>query len=249
MIVDPFELRARPSLIPELRAEPGKYVERRFAPMANVETRESDDGSYKIGGLAAVFDQLSVNLGGFREIIDRGAFRKVLASKPDVRCYINHDMNLLLGRTASDTLRLREVPKGLDYEADAPDTSYARDLRALLSRGDINQSSFAFRLAPGGDTWDEDPDTGGLIRRIHEFAFLYDVSPVADPAYPQTTSGLRSLEADDQQPSPRASAQQPGDEGEPSERDTSSAETLQGEPYMLAARQRRLRQRQILIGR
>jgi HK97 family phage prohead protease len=104
-----------------------------------VETRAADNG-WRGGGLAAVFDDLSHNLGGFREVIDHGAFRKVLASKPDVRALFNHDANYLLGRTTAGTLRLKEVGKGLDYEFDAPATSYAADLRVLMERGDLNQS-------------------------------------------------------------------------------------------------------------
>lgn len=248
MIVDPVALRRRPDLVRELRTSPGEYVERRFAPLHRVEARaaENADG-YRLGGLAAVFDEMSVNLGGFREVIKRGAFKKVLKKDPDVRCLFNHDLNLLLGRTAAGTLRLQEVPKGLDYEADAPATSYAADLRVLMERGDVTQSSFAFRIAPGGDEWDEDPETGALIRTIHEFGELYDVSPVTDPAYPAATSGLRHTPLQhtetDEQPVPEADAQERGTAGESDAHSEQDQEPLQGEqPYLLAARQRRLRQ-------
>jgi HK97 family phage prohead protease len=197
MIIDPLELRSRPELLSELREHPGQHMERRVVPMTGVEARAKEDGSFRFGGLAAVFDELSQNLGGFRERIDRGAFRKVLKTDPDVRALFNHDPSRLLARTTNNTLRLKEVPKGLEYDADAAPTTYAADLRILLDRGDVDQSSFAFRIAPGGDSWDEDPETGGLIRTIHEFGELFDVSPVTDPAYTQTTSGLRSLIGDD----------------------------------------------------
>lgn len=193
VVIDPLELRAHPELLREMREQPGRHIERRVVTLANVETRASGDG-WKGGGLAAVFDELSHNLGGFRETIEHGAFRKVLKTDPDVRALFNHDPNYLLGRTAAGTLRLKEISAGLDYEFDAPATSYAADLRVLMDRGDLNQSSFAFRIARGGDSWDEDPETGALIRTIHEFAELYDVSPVTDPAYPQTTSGVRSID-------------------------------------------------------
>lgn len=196
-IIDALELRAHPELVSELREQPGAHVERRVVPLTAVDTRAADgDTGWRISGLAAVFDARSENLGGFTEVIKRGAFRKVLKTDPDVRCLFNHDMNLPLGRTAAGTLRLRETPEGLEYEADAPDTSYARDLRVLMDRGDVNQSSFAFRVAPGGDSWDEDPGTGALVRTISEFGELYDVSPVTVPAYPQTTSHARSLLSD-----------------------------------------------------
>jgi HK97 family phage prohead protease len=249
-IIDPRELRANPQLVRELRAQPGEHAERRYAPMRHMETRANDDGTFRIGGLAAVYDELSVNLGGFRERIDRGAFRKVLGTNPDVRCLFNHDLNYLLGRTSSGTLRLKEVPSGLDYDADAPATSYASDLRVLMDRGDINQSSFAFRVARGGDSWDEDGDTGALIRTIHEFSDLYDVSPVTDPAYPQTTSGARSTP--DEQPQHDDLADEPElvAEGDVQDRSGQQTDPLQGDQeYLVAARQRRLRQWQHIARR
>lgn len=194
VVIDPLELRAHPELLNEIREQPGKHVERRVVGMRKTEIREAraDAEGWRGGGLAAVYDSRSQNLGGFIEVVKHGAMRKVLAKNPDVRALINHDGNLLLGRTAAGTLRLKDTPAGLDYEFDAPATSYADDLRVLMERGDITQSSFAFRLAPGGDTWEEDEESGVLVRTIHEFGDLYDVSPVTEPAYLDATSGIRS---------------------------------------------------------
>ncbi len=144
-----------------------------------------------IRGYAAVFSTLSDNLGYFREQIAPGAFDGVL--QDDVRCFFNHEEHLILGRTASGTLRLSVDKKGLAYECDLPDTQTARDLAASMERGDVDQSSFAFRIAPNGDSWDEDPDTGGTIRTITKIARLYDVSPVSIPAYPDASIALRRL--------------------------------------------------------
>ena len=197
-IIGPGELRANPALIGELRAHPGEAVERRFAPLARVELRakdEADDGGVpRMGGLAAVFDRRSENLGGFVEQIAPGAFSDVL--EDDVRFLVNHDPNLLLARTTAGTLTVREVDEGLEYEADPAPTSYARDLATLMERGEVSQSSFAFRVAYKGDEWDEDPDTGLLVRTITRFAALYDVSAVTYPAYPDATSGLRAAAPD-----------------------------------------------------
>jgi HK97 family phage prohead protease len=189
-VIDAFELRSNPALALELRDHPGENIERRFVG-ATVEVRAKDEGGYRMLGHAAVFGDLSENLGGFRERIERGAFHKVLAASPDVRALFNHDPNLVLARTHAGTLSLDEDPKGLAYDADVASTSYASDLRVLLERGDVSQSSFAFRVAD--DSWTEDPETGGLIRTIHEYAALYDVSPVTYPAYPTTDAGLRDL--------------------------------------------------------
>lgn len=192
-VVADSDLRSDPSLVEELRAG-ADVVERRVATSTS-EIRSEADGSWTLVGHAAVFDggdgrNESGNLGGFVERIQRGAFRKVLKSDQlDVRALFNHDQNLVLGRTTNGTLRLQEDPKGLRYEVNVADTSYGRDLRVLLERGDVTQSSFAFRVGKDGQSWDNAPD-GSLIRTITEFSGLLDVSPVTYPAYESTTSSV-----------------------------------------------------------
>lgn len=161
-----------------------KYERRTF----KVELRKSDDGR-KMRGTAVVFNQLSENLGGFREQIDPAAFDE--ADMRDVRCLFNHEDNLVLGRTTSETLKLTRDAIGVHFECDPPDTSYARDLAACMERGDIDQCSFSFTVAPGGSDWSED-DNGAEIRTVKKISRLYDVSIVTYPAYPQTSSELRS---------------------------------------------------------
>lgn len=167
-------------------------VQRRSVP-ALFEVRTQGDAGQGIRGLAAVYNSLSENLGGFREKIAPGAFESVLNTNPDVRALFNHDPNLVLARTANGTLRLHEDERGLVYEADIAPTSIGNDVLAWVARGDVTQSSFAFRLASGGDTWEEDADTGALIRTIHQFSALFDVSPVTYPAYVATDVVPRSL--------------------------------------------------------
>ncbi|MBJ9630999.1 HK97 family phage prohead protease, partial [Citrobacter freundii] len=84
---------------------------------------------------------------------------------------------------------------GLRYDITAPDTQTIRDLvLAPMLRGDINQSSFAFRVARDGEHWYED-DEGVVIREISKFSRLFDVSPVTYPAYQEADSGVRSMKA------------------------------------------------------
>ena len=158
-------------------------VQRRVVPLTDVEVRAADDG-FTVTGHAAVFDKLSDDLGGFREQIKRGAFKKVLGD--DVRFLVNHNPDLLLARSTNGTLRLKEDPTGLAIEADIAPTTAGNDLRVLLERGDMDQMSFAFSMQGGSDTWDENPDTGELIRTINRFGALFDASAVTYPAYPQT---------------------------------------------------------------
>lgn len=167
-----------------------KTSERRLLAMDELRVESREDGSRRIIGHGAVFNKLSENLGGFREKIAPGAFDDVL--EDDVRALINHDSNHILGRTTSGTLKLSVDETGLRYEIDPPDRSDARDLIVSMERGDVTQSSFAFRVDE--DEWEEDDETGAVIRTITKFARLYDVSPVTYPAYPDADVGLRSLE-------------------------------------------------------
>jgi HK97 family phage prohead protease len=111
----------------------------------------------------------------------------------DVRGLFNHDPNFILGRSASGTLTVSTDERGLRYDIEAPDTQTIRDLvLAPMLRGDINQSSFAFRVARDGERWYEDEE-GVVIREISRFSRLFDVSPVTYPAYQEADSGVRSL--------------------------------------------------------
>lgn len=166
----------------------------------NVELR-ADGQRGKIRGTAAVFNSLSEDLGGFREQIAPGAFAAALQSS-DVRALINHDPNMVIGRTKAGTLRLMETDGGLEFEVDLPDTTYARDLVACMTRGDISQCSFGFSVGEGGDAWQK--DAAGWVRTITAFSRVYDVSPVTYPAYPETSCALRSLEQAQQTAPPAA---------------------------------------------
>jgi HK97 family phage prohead protease len=148
---------------------------------------EGDTGAVAVG-TAAVFGKWSVDLNGFRERIDPGAFTRTLRNA-DVVALWNHESHALLGRVSSGTLRLTADDEALRYEIDLPDTTTGRDVEVLLRRKDIRGSSFGFRTIR--DKWEEDED-GNVSRTLLEAA-LIDVSPVARPAYPDTDAGLRSL--------------------------------------------------------
>jgi uncharacterized protein len=155
----------------------------------------------KLCGYASVFNSDSEDLGGWTEQIAPEAFDAVLATNPDVRAYVNHDPNMLLGRTVSNTLTLRTDSKGLYYEVQMPDTVLGRDTLVLCERGDISQSSFGFIVdsAPGSERWYDESgkETSkyiGVKRVVHKVSRLFDVSPVQQaPAYPGATVQARSL--------------------------------------------------------
>jgi HK97 family phage prohead protease len=157
-------------------------IERRVFTM---DTRSED--ATKLGGHAAVFDKVA-DLGFFREKIAPGAFTQAI-KRDDVRALFNHDPNYVLGRNTAGTLRMAEDKKGLSWEADIPDTQWAKDLQISIERGDISQCSFGFRAIK--DAWDE-TDPVRPIRTINEVE-LFDVSIVTFPAYTDTDAQLRSI--------------------------------------------------------
>lgn len=162
----------------------------RITPNAVVRAKPDAPG---IEGYAAVFNQLSEDLGGFRETIMPGAFRDCLATKPDVRALVNHDANLVLGRTTAKTLALDEDDTGLRFSCNLPDTQAARDLLTSIKRGDISQCSFGFYVRKQKFAEEDDGEgNSSLIRELHAVD-LFDVSAVTFPAYPQTSLDVRSL--------------------------------------------------------
>ena len=155
-----------------------------------------------IRGYAAVYNSDSEWMGGFYEQIATGAFDGVMDN--DVRAYFNHDENLLLGRVSSGTLRISTDKRGLFYEVDLPNTTYANDLAELMKRGDVNQSSFAFLIEK--DRWEQ--RDGVTYRIIEKVSRLLDVSPVSQPAYPDATSELkRDLETETKEEAKAASVE------------------------------------------
>lgn len=144
-------------------------------------------------GHAAVFGVMARMPTGYEQL-DTTAFDKVLASdETDVRAFVNHDHRLLLGRQSAGTLRLGVDDEALAFEVDLPDTSYARDLRILVDRGDLNGASFGF--IPGDDRWTRAPD-GRQLRTHTSVAELVDVSAVTFPAYTGATVALRHINFD-----------------------------------------------------
>jgi uncharacterized protein len=158
--------------------------------LAKAEVRAKGDGSKVIAGYASIFNSPSQDLGGFVEVIRPGAFKKSLANGADIRCLFNHSEDMILGRTASGTLRVYEDEVGLRFECDLPDTSYANDLLVSIRRSDVNQCSFGFYCLR--DNWVNISEAPGVMREVIE-ADVFDVSPVTYPAYLETSLSARSL--------------------------------------------------------
>lgn len=167
--------------------------------MAKIETRtnttqfelrelEGTDGM-TFEGYASVFNSESEDLGGFRERVAPGAFKRSLRSRNDIKLLWNHDTGSVLGSTRAGTLTLVEDDRGLKVRAVLPNTTLGRDTAELIRRGDVDSMSFGFSVIK--DTWDE---TG--TNRTLNAVRLHEVSMVAFPAYAGTagTTVMRGLD-------------------------------------------------------
>lgn len=156
---------------------------------AEFETRDETDGPV-IEGYAATFSQ-PYDMGPFWEQIDKRAFNRTLGSNPDVRLLVDHE-GQPLARTKSGTLELSADSQGLHMRAalDSSDPDVQR-LLPKMRRGDLDEMSFAFRVAPNGDAWDySDPER--TMRTLNEVSLAGgDVSVVTYPANPTTTVSVR----------------------------------------------------------
>jgi HK97 family phage major capsid protein/HK97 family phage prohead protease len=148
----------------------------------DVDVGALDTRGRTVHGYAALYDQVSDDLGGYKEKIAPGAFAGVLDA--DVRALLNHDPNEVLGRTKSGTLRLFDEPKGLRFELDLPDSPLGQNMRTAISRGDLDGASFRFEV--GDESWEGDTRTVRSVKALH------DVTLATYPAYPSTSIELRT---------------------------------------------------------
>ena len=190
-------------LVRQINAEDNRStsmeIERRDFELTDQDDLVIEDranGQAAIVGYAAVYNRLSLDLGGFRERILPGAFDKILSrqrNKADVVALFNHDNNIVLGRTSSGTLELSSDEKGLRYVVTPP--ASRQDVLELIARRDVRGSSFAFTVDRSGEKFTT--EDGRSVREIREVNGLFDVGPVLVPAYPASSASvaMRSYEA------------------------------------------------------
>ena len=150
---------------------------------------EGEDGM-TFTGYAAVFNQPSEDLGGFREYVAPGAFTRSLKSRSEVKLLWNHDVGEPLASMRGGTMKLYEDERGLKVTAQLPNTSRGRDVAELIRTGVVDSMSFGFNVIR--DSWSKDGTT-----RTLESVRLIEASVVSYPAYSQTagTVSVRSLES------------------------------------------------------
>ncbi len=162
-------------------------IERRTWSADDVEMRSEGDGM-TFTGYAIRYNSASQPL-PFIETIAPGAATRSLKSRNEIKAFVNHDTNMVLGSTRAGTLQLAEDDKGVHATISLPDTTYGRDLAVSVGRKDVTGMSFGFSVPRNGDNWSED----GMQRTVTELR-VHEVSPVTGfPAYTATTAGIRAL--------------------------------------------------------
>jgi len=167
----------------ESREVPTGDREVRLVPINDMEIRHTGRSTegFTIRGYPAVYGETSLDLGGFRERIEPGAFDEVLATNPDVHFVWDHDTRYVGARTTNGTLKLASDDRGLFMEAQVGNYTWAKDLRVALERQDISQGSFSFNLAEGGAEMTTDDD-GNVMQTVRNVGALYDVTVTAKGA-------------------------------------------------------------------
>lgn len=170
-------------------------VEHRFVA-SDFEVKKAEGQPDTLRGYALRFGSV-YPVGWFTEEVHRDAFSKT--NMDDIRILLNHDANLILGRTKAGTAKVGVDDTGLWYEFQLPNSPNGENVREAIRRGDITQSSWGFRLRRDdvgrntGDKWEM--RNGKEHRILMDVAEVLDASPVTFPANPDTTVAKRSLEA------------------------------------------------------
>lgn len=152
-------------------------------------TRE-EGGDLIIEGYFAVFNSNYDIDEGMSESIAPGAFTEALSG--DVRALVNHDTTLVLGRTKSNTLELKEDSHGLYGRVRInPKDSSALDLYERVKRGDVDGCSIGFDIAEEKTDF---LDNGDIHLTIEKVMPLYEVSCCTFPAYQETNISARAKE-------------------------------------------------------
>lgn len=158
----------------------------------DIETREEEGKDPVIEGYFSVFNSPFELWEGATESVAPGAFTNSLSD--DVRCLINHDTTLVLGRTKNHTFEIRQDERGLwgrctinRNDADAMN-AYAR-----VARGDVDGCSIGFNIVSEETDFRDD----GSIHWTIKEAKLFECSICTFPAYEETNISARAAQRDE----------------------------------------------------
>lgn len=155
---------------------------------------QSEKESRTITGRAIVFESWSKNLGGFYEIIHKGAITQELIDKSDIIMNINHDDEKMVARSrqGKGTLSVSLKDDGVYFSFEAPTTSRGDELLYNIRNGNIFECSFAFTIPDDlhSERWYVDSDNV-YRREVNVIDGLYDMSLVIHGAYGDTNCYTR----------------------------------------------------------
>lgn len=147
-----------------------------------IRAEEGDKPSYRVDGYAATFAPYKMyTFDGvdYFERIQPTAFQD--ADMSDVVFRVDHK-GRVYARTSNGTVEVYVDDHGLGHHTDLSRTASGRELFEEIKAGNYTKMSFCFRVAPGGDHYEPETHT----RVIDKIEKVYDVSPVAFPASPNT---------------------------------------------------------------
>lgn len=160
-----------------------------------LEIREFKRDGYAGGlkGYAVVYGTESRDMGGWREIIVRGAMSASLAKGLDVRMLYQHDQKQVIARESAGNLRLKEDQEGVYFEADLIDTQRNRDIMADVQARNLDAMSFGMPPSSIETRWERSKDGKYAIRNVLK-AEMAEVSIVTWAAYEDTTVAKRDYD-------------------------------------------------------
>lgn len=168
-----------------LFGQPGVILAVRSFAGCRATVPAADAATRRITMLAVPYDgELSSNVGGFREVYQRGAFAEGLGT--DLYALFDHTARFVLGRKSASTARFWEDAEGVHVECDPPDAGWANDLLVSMRRGDITHASAAFWILKS-----HMETRGGERVRVVEKALLQEASVRPLAAYETTQASVQ----------------------------------------------------------
>ena len=150
-------------------------------------------------GYAVLFEQHQTYQWGeetYTETISRGALDNADMKRVVMR-YNHNDNVFAMARVKNGSLALTIDDFGLKIRAELIDTQSNRDLYRMIQDGLIDEMSFAFTVARGGDVWEYSDDWKTVRRTINAIETVYDVSAVDTGFYENTSIYARAFEGVD----------------------------------------------------
>lgn len=170
--------------------------EYRRIDIANLETRQADDGQMIVEGYATTFEQpyelFSDDETTVMEEIDKSAFDG--CDMEDVIMQYDHQ-GRVFARTRNKTLTVTPNEHGLFIRAYLGGTEIGRQLYEEIKGGYTDRMSFGFVVDADERQNEVEPETNRAIirRRITRMKKIFDVSAVSIPANDYTSLSCRSF--------------------------------------------------------